>query len=98
MINEIKTLDLSNKIINDNKSQEELLIDNIQNDIKNILSKYINFNLSDNLKQQIMHELTVNLQQYEHEICYDNQYNLFNIKFKTRPYSLTTYNLNVTLN
>lgn len=97
MINEIKTLDLSNKIINDNKSQEELLIDNIQNDIKNILSKYINFNLSDNLKQQIMHELTVNLQQYEHEICYDNQYNLFNIKFKTQPYNLTTYNLTVTL-
>ena len=97
MINEIKTLDLSDKIINDNKSKEELLIDNIQNDIKNLLSKYVNFNLSDNLKQQIMHELTTNLQQYEHEICYDNQYNLFNIKFKTHPYNLTTYNLTVTL-
>lgn len=97
MINEIKTLDLSNKIINDNKSKEELLIDNIQNDIKNILSKYVNFNLSDNLKQQIMHELTTNLQQYEHDIYYDNQHNSFNIKFKTHPYKLTTYHLNVTL-
>lgn len=97
MINAIKTLNLSDKIINDNKSKEELLIDNIQADIKNILTKYVNFNLSDNLKQQIMHELNINLQQYEHEICYDNQYNLFNIKFKTQPYNLTTYNLSITL-
>lgn len=97
MINKIKTLDLSNKIINDNKSKEELLIDNIQNDIKNVLSKYVNFNLSDNLKQQIIYELTANLQQYEHDIYYDNQHNSFNIKFQTYPYNLTIYNLKVTI-
>lgn len=97
MINVIKTLNLSDKIINDNKSKEELLIDDIQNNIKNILSKYGNFNLSDNLKQQIIHELTANLQQYDHEICYNNQYNSFNIKFRIYPFNLDTYNLTVTL-
>ena len=95
MLNKIKIHNLSENIINEGKSVQDLYIKNIQNITKNTLLKYNNFQICQNTIDSLINELKINLNEYNNSIYYCN--NNIKIIVKPAPYYLNTIELNINL-
>ncbi len=96
MLNKPKICTLSENIINDGKSLQDLYVENIQNITKNTLSKYINIQFSQNNINNLINELKSKLNNFENDIFFYDK----NIKIivKPAPYYLNNIELTIKLN
>jgi len=95
VLNKQKIINLSDNIINEGKSLQGLYIENIQNIIKNTLSKYINYQISQNTIDNLINELKINLNEFENDIKIYN--NNIKIIVKPAPYYLNNIELDILL-
>jgi hypothetical protein len=95
MLNKLKINNLSENIINDGKTLQELYIENIQNITKNTLSNYINYQISKNTIDNLINELKINLNEFENDIKIYN--NNIKIIVKPAPYYLNNIELDILL-
>jgi hypothetical protein len=95
VLNKQKIINLSENIINDGKSLQDLYIENIQDITKNTLSKYINYQISQNTIDSLISELKINLNEYDNSVYYCN--NNIKIIVKPAPYYLNNIELDILL-